>query len=273
MKKWIMVLGATLAALAPATLMAATLTGVPMQGGMVMPMIMYHAEHGHLHVMMDPTVPQLTPLLVSNPLDTFDPADPWYDFLDPSRQGLSFSRRYGFMMDTMTDPLPDNREIWIRKLSGSPELGAYRYHDTAPKTWEPIFGTDGVTNALYWDGNMFHPAFTAPPGTNTYTATFEAYLLDTTSGQEVAGSSTGPFVFNWTNVPDGRPTLGIAVDGSQIVIFWPSTTTNYVLEATDSLNVPNWSTVTNPSVPWNEYTAVRLDGSTALRIFRMRYAP
>jgi hypothetical protein len=261
------------AALAPSTLPAAILTGVPMQGGMIMPMISYSQDADALSVMVDPTVPQLTPLLVSNPLDRFDPADPWYDSLDPGRQGLAFSRRYGFVMDEATDPLPANREIWIRKLSGSPALDAYRYLSTAPKLWEPIFGTGGVTNALYWNGNMFHPAFTAPPGTNPFTATFEAYLLDTTTGSEVPGSSTGPFVFNWTDVPDGRPTLGVAADGPEVLVFWPAATTNYVLEATASLNAPTWSAVTNAPEPWHGHTAVRLAPDAALGVFRMRYAP
>ena len=115
--------------------------------------------------MMPAEVPQLTPLMVSNPGDSFDPADPWFDALDPSRQGLSFSRRYGFVMDTMTDPLPPNTAIWLRKVSGSPELGFYRYSGSAPKAWEPIFGTAGTTNALFWNGMMFHPGVTAPPGT------------------------------------------------------------------------------------------------------------
>jgi len=42
---------------------AATLTAVPMQGGMVMPMVSYHSSDGMMHVMMPATVPQLTPLL------------------------------------------------------------------------------------------------------------------------------------------------------------------------------------------------------------------
>ena len=108
-------------------------------------------------------------------------------------------------MDANTDPLPAGTQIWIRKLSGSPGLSAYRYQETAPKALQPIFGTDGMTNALYWNGMMFHPVFAAPPGTNSYSATFEVYLLDTTTGQEVPGSSSGPLVFTWTDVPDGRP--------------------------------------------------------------------
>ena len=66
---------------------AATLNAVPMQGGMVMPMVSYLAEQGRLQVMMPAEVPQLTPLMVSHPGDSFDPADPWFDALDPSRQG------------------------------------------------------------------------------------------------------------------------------------------------------------------------------------------
>ena len=146
---------------------AATLTAVPMQGGMVMPMVSYHSSDGKMHVMMPTTVPQLTPLLVSNPGDSFDPADPWFGALDPSAQGNAFSRRYGFVMDGNTDLLPAGTQIWIRRLSGSAGLSAYRYQETAPKALQPIFGTDGVTNALYWNGKMFHPVFAAPPGTSS----------------------------------------------------------------------------------------------------------
>lgn len=69
------------------TVNAAILTAVPMQGGMVMPMVSYHADDGRIHVMMPTQIPQLTPLLVSNPADGFDPADPWFDVLDPADGG------------------------------------------------------------------------------------------------------------------------------------------------------------------------------------------
>ena len=106
MKNWNSLLLAVVALGSAPAVRAAILTAVPMQGGMVMPMVSYHAADGRLHVMMPPETPQLTPLLVSHPGDGFDPADPWFDALDPGRQGQSFSRRYGFVMDTVTDPLP-----------------------------------------------------------------------------------------------------------------------------------------------------------------------
>jgi hypothetical protein len=254
-----------LVALVPAK--AATLTAVPMQGGMVMPMVSYHADHGHLHVMMAPDIPQLTPLLVSHPSDAFDAGDPWFDALDPSRQGLAFSRRYGFVMDTVTDPLPANTAIWLRKLSGSPELGFYRYAASAPKMWQPIFGTAGSSSALFWSGMMFHPGVTAPPGTNSLTATFEAYLVDTTSGLEVPDSSSGPFTLEWTSLPDGRPSVSI---GLKVLVSLPQDTAGYVLESADTLTSANWTTVTNTPVVVDGQSAVLLDTSATPKFFRMR---
>lgn len=249
---------------------AATLSEVPMQGDMVMPMVAYHADHGHLHIMMmGMEVPQLTPLLVSHPGTNFVAGDPWYDDLDPSRQGLAFSRRYGFVMDDMTDDLPAGTAIWIRKTSGSPELRAYRYRKS-PKTWQPIFGTAGSSNALYWDQMMFHPAFAAPAGTNTYTATFQAYLVDTNTGAEVAGSASMPLVLTWTSVPDGRPTLRA---GTCFVVAWPAATTNYVLECADTLPASHWTPVTNAPVWLDGQPAVILGLEAARKFYRMSLAP
>lgn len=250
--------------------LASTLTSVPMQGGMAMPMVSYHVDDGRLHVMMPAEVPQLTPLLVSNPGDSFDSTDPWFDSLDPSRQGLAFSRRYGFVMDTMTDPLPAGTAIWIRKISAASDLGYYNYSGSAPKTWEPIFGTGGTTNALRWSGMMFHPGVTAPPGTNTLTATFELYLADTTTGQEVPGSNSGPLVFNWTNVPDGRPTLDI---GIKVVVGWPGDAVGYVLEWADKSTSTLWTTVTNTPVTLIGQSGVVLEPSAAAKFFRLRKTP
>lgn len=118
-------------------LSAATLSAVPMQGGMAMPMVSYDAMMGRVMVMMPPEIPQLTPLLVSHPADRFNEADPWYDRLDPSRQGLSFSRRYGFVMNTESAPLPDGTAIWIRKTAGSEGLGIYATRVPPPKPSSP----------------------------------------------------------------------------------------------------------------------------------------
>lgn len=263
--------GALALALAPALVQAATLTAVPMQGSMAMPMVSYNAGDGRMHVMLPMEIPQLTPLLVSHPGDNFDPADPWFDALDPTRQGASFSRRYGFVMDALSDPLPVNTQMWIRKLSGAADLKVYRYSATTPKALEPIFGTDGSTNALYWKGMMFHPVVAAPPGTNGYTAMFEVYLLNSVTGQEVGNSSSGPLVFDWTNIADGRPTMALA---PKLMVAWPTgTTTNWVLESSSSMQATTWTTVTNSPVIVDGQPSVILNGSSMQQYFRMRYQP
>ncbi len=248
---------------------AATLTTVPMQGGMVMPMIKFNESAQRLSVTLDSTLPQLTPLLISNPGDQFDPAAPWFQHLDPSREGRSFSRRYGFVMDSMSDPLPANRAISLRRLSASGSLGFYRYRASAPMEWTPIFGTEGTTNAMPWNGMMFHPGITAPPATNALTATFEAFLVDTTTGAELPETSTGPFVLNWTNISDGRPSVSI---GWKPAISWPADATNWILERAESLTATNWTTVTNVPTPVEGAPAVLIEGGSN-HFYRMRRAP
>jgi hypothetical protein len=249
------------------SVLAATLTTVPMQGMMVMPMIRYDATAERLMVMVPGTIPQLVPLLVSNPSDRFDPASPWYADLDPAGRGWSFSRSYGFVMDGVSDPLPANAAIWLRKTEGDDELRVYRY-SANPAAWEPIFGTAGSSNALAWNLMMFHPAFAAPPGTNGYAATFEAYLVDTTTGQEIADSATGPMHLQWTSVPDGRPDL---MAGMAYLVDWDGEQTNYVLEAATSLDAASWSAVTNAPVMMDGRKAVIMrPEESGGRYFRLR---
>ena len=111
-------------------------------------------------------------------------------------------------------------------------------------------------------------------GTNAYTATFEVYLLDTASGQEITNSSSGPLVFNWTDVSDGRPALSLAVQGAGIVVSWPSaTTTNWVLESATTVNAGTWTAVTNNPVMAGGQMSVALARSGPQQYFRMRYLP
>ena len=249
---------------------AATLTSVPMQGGMLMPMITYSNSTGHLQVMMPMSSPVLTPLLVSNPADSFDPLDPWYDEFDPAAQGLSFSRRYGFVIGAGSDPLPAGTAIWIRKLSGSAELLAYRYSGSAPKALDPIFGTGGTSNALYWDGMMFHPTFAAPPGTTTYQAVFEAYLVDTNTSAEISNTATPPMMFSFGNLSDGRPDLGV---GLKFAVAWDTSQTNWVVEYATSMTASVWVTATNVPAVIDGQSMVILPPEGGGRCYRMRRSP
>jgi hypothetical protein len=260
-----------------ASAQAAVLTTVPMQGGMLMPVVSYHADSGRVTVDLSHigVVAQLTPLLVSNPKDNFESAAPWFACLDPSRQGLAFSRRYGFDMDPNTDLLPDNCQLWIRKTAGSNNLAIYDYNaSSSPRRWTPIFGTAGSTNATYWSGLMWHVGVAAPPGTNQYSATFEVYVVNTTTGLEVPGSSSGAFDLSWTTVPDGRPPLRIAPNpGGGTVISWPGTSADWTLVSSTNLASSDWVPVSEPAVPANGQFTVYIESGSLQKFYRLQRNP
>ena len=121
---------------------------------------------------------------------------------------------------------------------------------------------------------MWHVGVTSPPGTNNYSATFEVYVVDTTTGQEVPGSSSGPFVLNWTSVPDGRPQLTIAAVASNgVAITWPASATNWTLVSTTNLTAADWTSVTNSSVTSNGQAVVYLEGAAPPLFFTMLRNP
>ena len=121
---------------------------------------------------------------------------------------------------------------------------------------------------------MWHVGVTAPPGTNTYTATFEVYVVNTDTGLEVPGSSSPPFILEWTDVPDGRPPLNItAHPGGQVRLAWPATATNWTPVSASTPKPSSWSSVTNPPVILDGQRTVSLEPTEAARFFRMRYTP
>jgi hypothetical protein len=264
---------------------------VPRQGGMLMPEVYYHADSDSVTVDLsalydqygNPIIAQLTPLLVSNPNDSFDPADPWFAYLDPSRQGLAFTRRYGYDMDVMTDYVPGNRALWIRNLGSSPELSFYDYMDAeynpddAAPTWNPILGTAGTSNAVYWNEGMWHMPVTAPPAppgkTNYYSARIEIYVVNTDTGEEVTNTGTR-FVLTWSDVPDSRPALTInPAATNKLTVTWPASATNWSLVSATNLSLTNWTMVTNTVFLLDNQSAVRLDGLAAQQFFRLRRNP
>jgi hypothetical protein len=274
---------------APATVLQL----VPRQGGMLMPEVSYHADTDSVTVDLsglydqynNPIIAQLTPLLVSHPSDRFDPEDPWYAFLDPSQQGRAFSRRYGFDMDpTMIGYVPENRALWIRNLGSSPELSFYDYMDemynpagTGP-TWNPILGTAGTSNAVYWNQGMWHLGVTAPPAppgtTNQYSATVEIFVVNTDTGAEIPNSSTGPFLLRWTAVPDGRPELAIRLTSTNtVLVTWPASAVNWSLVSATNLTTATWSPNAAPVTINNNQASVVISNAAPQQFFRLQHLP
>lgn len=150
--------------------------------------------------------------------------------LDPSAQGLAFSRRYGFVMDSMTDPLPGHQAL--APVSVTMRWARIGMPTRRRKLLRPIFGAGGFAGGDGVERDDVSSTFTAPPGTNTYTATFDAYLADAASGVERPNTSTGAFTMHWTSVEDGRPSLTI---GRKLMVSWVAESGRYVLESADSV--------------------------------------
>lgn len=243
--------------------LAAALSTIPMQGSMVMPMVSYHADTGALTAHVDPAVVQLTPLLASNPNDAFNSSDPWFADLDAAAKGLCFSRRYGFVMGASSDPLPPGAAMRIRMLEKSEGLLAFRYRSNPP-VWEPIFGTAGASPVFAWDGTMFHPTFAARPGTNSFVAHMEAFLVNAASEQPLPGGNAGPFTLSFTNTPDPRPSLIVAAGQ----IRWPESTNRFALQSCDDLLRGQWTDVASAPAQGNG-TAADLPTSPGSRYYRL----
>ena len=80
-------------------------------------------------------------------------------------------------------------------------------------------------------------------------------------------NSASVTIFVLRNPP---PTLSIVDTNQQVLVSWPASVTNYVLESSLSLNPQAWSLVTNPPVIVDLLQTVTLDQSATNRFFRLR---
>ncbi len=121
---------------------------------------------------------------------------------------------------------------------------------------------------------MWHVGVTAPSGTNRYSATFEVFVMNTTTGQAVPGSSSGPFVLEWTSVPDGRPQLNITAQaGGNVLITWPPSATNWVLVCSSNLISGPWVPVDTQAVVSQGPSAVSLKPTVVQQFHRLQRNP
>ncbi|WP_309398811.1 PEP-CTERM sorting domain-containing protein [Cerasicoccus maritimus] len=180
-----------------ASLHAAELSSV----GQIMPMvhisIQFNSFDNTLAAVVDSDVPQMTPLSILSPGDSFNPADPWYDTLDPSQEGLAWTRRYGFV--STLDPAPDDLYFWVSLDAVSAGLEAYYYRES-PATFEAIFGTDGSSFLWQYPDSMTHPVF-ATDNVGNYSVSGIVYIGDE-NGVADPSYEAAPFTLNLTAVPE-----------------------------------------------------------------------
>lgn len=187
----------TLTLASASSLSAAELSAV----GQVMPMVHINIEFneftGVLDVHVDSGVPQMTPLSILAPGDTFNPADPWYTTLDPTQEGQAWTRRFGFV--STLDPAPLGRFFWVSMDAPSNGLEAYYYRET-PAEFDPIFGTDGAELLWQYPGSMTHPVFSTG-NVGSYAVDGFIYIGDAV-GNADPSYEAAPFTLNFTAVPE-----------------------------------------------------------------------
>jgi hypothetical protein len=188
------------------------------QGGMIHVYVSFQdVLSNSFSVSTDAGTPQLKPLSLWAPGDGLLPADPWYNALSPSAQGLPFNGQYGFLIESSTsDFLPSGTSIGIQMLSATPGLQAHFYRGTDPKAFTPVFTPSH--DYVLWNGNMWHPVFTAP-GAGNYEATFRFFLANasatsvadfSTTAGAVPGYSTADVTLQFTSVPEPSTLLLLA---------------------------------------------------------------
>ncbi len=188
----------SLGSLCALTSQAAELNSV----GQMMPMIHinidFNSFNDELSVHVDSGVPQMQPLSVASPGDSFNPAAPWYTTLDPSQEGLAWTRRYGFV--ATNDPAPEGLSFWVDLDVTTMGLEAY-FTRTEPDMFTPIFGTDGSSTLWEFPNTMIHPVFAGDPTVASYVLTGTIYVGDS-EGVAAAGYNSAAFTLNFTSVPE-----------------------------------------------------------------------
>jgi len=175
------------------------------QGGMIHANVWF--DGSLLHSYFDAGIPELKPLVVWSPGDTFDPSSPWFAKLDPSTGAGAFNSQYGLLIDgSLTDPLPGGSKIMVTYVAASTGIGIYRWRNNDPQLFEPILGTEG--SPISWDWGalshaMFHPMFVADPGTGPDpTVTLRFDLVDATTNEILPQYGGTQAVFQFALIPE-----------------------------------------------------------------------
>jgi len=84
-------------------------------------------------------------------------------------------------------------------------------------------------------------------------ANFFAQALTNIQVRSYGNNPNGIPVVAGITIRTGAPGFTFQPLGNQAVVGWPSTPTNYALQATASLNSPVWLTATNPAVADNQF--------------------
>lgn len=113
--------------------------------------------------------------------------------------GTWFNRQWGWAPGGFIN-LGDN-SLWIERVSSTPGLSVYMGGSGMELgSMDPIFGTDGSSDRIQWDGMMLHNWFAGTtPGTYEYS--FRIYVGDSQGNDLGWQSATTRFTFELVPAP------------------------------------------------------------------------
>lgn len=109
--------------------------------------------------------------------------------------GNVFNAQYGWLIGGFWSP-PFGTTVWIEALSQDERLSVYLGRPIGGTPYfSPIFGTDGSSPRIAWDGSMLHNYYAAPT-LGVFEAAYRVYIGDG-SGNPIAGYTDDTIEFAW----------------------------------------------------------------------------
>jgi hypothetical protein len=117
--------------------------------------------------------------------------------------------------------------------------GTFQSGQTITMGMTIFIDSNGKYAIIYSANGINSPALEFAPGATEQGATLGGYFqIQTTTNSPNSGSA----VYQNISIGAGVP-LGIAATANQVVVYWPASPTNYVLQTSTNLNSTNWTTV------------------------------
>ncbi len=128
--------------------------------------------------------------------------------------GKAYNDQYGWLADGIFSP-PANTGIFVELMSTTPGLEIYEggmRPMRATHSYDPIFGTAGSDSSWMWGGAMTHN-WVATTSFGDFSATFDVYIGDLSTGERLPGYGDDTVTLEWTRVPAPASVLSLAPVG------------------------------------------------------------
>ena len=155
-------------------------------------------------------------------------------------------------------------------------------HTTDTNEWEGIFHWNDLLSSQFLTSGV-----SGEPGVRykyEVTPGMVGRPLNFTISYREGGSAIDLFLFSThtnlmeyysqTNLDElfvnPRPKLTITLAGSNVVVSWPTSATDFVFESTSSLSSPNWTLVTKPPDVIGDQNTVTVNAASGTTYYRLR---